>query len=180
MDPISLSLAPLSTMGIIWFVGLFVLLWYVLIKTSSADGFFKYLWVLPIVALISALGYTFVNTWSSELKIEEQQLTLSVPFYSHSWSISEVNWSKVQLVDLTQSSELAISHRENGVGLPEFKLGYFRLKQDFDGKTTALLAITEPRHVLVLPTDNLVVMVSLKHPQQALLLLSPFTDEKQI
>ncbi|WP_133408128.1 hypothetical protein [Parashewanella tropica] len=180
MAPLTFSLAPLSTIGIIWFVGLFLLLWYVLIKTASADGFFKYLWVLPIAVLVSALGYTFVKTWDSTLSIENKQLTLSIPFYGKSWPLDDVDWSKVKLVDLEQESLLEISHRENGVGLPEFSLGYFRLKHAFDGKTKALLAVTDARHVLVLPTKNVVVMVSIKNPQQALLLLTPFTSEEQI
>ena len=105
-----------------------------------------------ITALLVAIALLFVwISWSSSaasVVIEEGALRVAVPIYGRSIAISQLDLQRGEVVELSSASELRPRLRTNGIGLPGYNVGWFRLKNG----SKALLAVTSRQDVLHLPT----------------------------
>ncbi|MBM7070963.1 hypothetical protein SOPP22_02355 [Shewanella sp. OPT22] len=169
MDAFRIPLSDLHTTGLWWFIAILALLLIVLSKGRNALGWFKYLWLTLLAMIFGSLCYVFIHSFKADIEISESNLEFDVPLYSKSIPLRVLDIGNAQIVDLTQSKDFQIKFRQNGIGLPGYQLGYFQLDQPYHGATKALLSVTAPTKVIVLPTkENLLLIFSVDHPQQAL------------
>lgn len=159
------QLAPLTSTGHWSFI--------VLLAILIGLGVFIYLKNMPKVSKAVAIGvllpmvlafsWMFYKVNDAELIISGDTVTLDVPFYGFSLPRREVELAKVERVDWSQTPELKPDLRANGVGMPGFQLGWFRLANE----QKAFVATTSTDNLVLLPTTrNYPLILSLENPEQ--------------
>ena len=79
--------------------------------------------------------------------------------------LARIDWSKARVGDLAQMSDIRTTVRTNGIGLPSYSAGWFRLANG--GK--AMLMVTDASRVIVLPfVDGETLIASVEDPDTAL------------
>ncbi|MEQ8859317.1 MAG: PH domain-containing protein [Pseudomonadales bacterium] len=117
------------------------------------------------IGLATVFAWFAWSTLRMPVSIAEGSLNLSLPFYGRSLPLASLNLEDARIVTIDASSPLRPRVRTNGIGLPGYSVGWFKLK---DG-SKALLALTSRRDVLYVPTtDGFVVLLSPKDPQRVL------------
>ena len=125
--------------------------------------------LIAIIAFILAFALFFawiaLASARMSLVVEEGSLRLRAPFYGRSIPLERLDLASARVVDLDTVSGLRPRSRTNGIGMPGLGVGWFRLQ---DG-TKALLAVTDRRKVLHLPTrDGFDLLASVKEPARLL------------
>lgn len=116
------------------------------IARSENGAWLSFVLVVPLALL---LLFT-VLFWPRKLSVEigSEAVVLRGSIYGRSIAWGELDWEHVRLVDLRREPVLAPVRRTNGVGLPSYRVGWFRLA---DGQR-ALCFLTTPEQVVYLPT----------------------------
>lgn len=92
-----------------------------------------------------------------ELILTDSSLVFRGGFYSRTLPLSRLKLESAQDVSLADRAELAPRWRTNGIALPGFRAGWFRLRNG----DKALLYLTDPFCVTYLPThDGFVLLLS--------------------
>lgn len=119
-----------------------------------------------IAAIMLSIGFLFIwFTYSAShlsVRVEGVSLHIKVPIYSRSIPLSRIDASSAKIVNLDNSSELRPRIRTNGIGLPGYAVGWFKL---YNGEK-ALAAITSRKDVMYIRTyEGYSLLLSLKDPQ---------------
>ncbi|MCU7843522.1 MAG: PH domain-containing protein [Candidatus Thiodiazotropha sp. (ex Monitilora ramsayi)] len=116
-----------------------------------------------ITLTIGALFIWFAFSASSlSASLSQSSLQVHLPIYGRSIPLSALDIDSAKIVDLNHSSELKPRTRSNGIGLPGFSVGWFRLHNG----EKALSAITSRENVLYLKTsENYSLLLSLTEPE---------------
>lgn len=122
-----------------------------------------------LAALMAALALMFAwFMWSASnatAAIRDGALHIQVPLYGRSIAIADLDLDAARVVDVDKSSPLRPRMRTNGIGLPGYGVGWFRLR---DG-SKALMAMTSRRNMLYLPTrHDYVLLLSVADPERLL------------
>lgn len=132
------------------------------IPSSGGNGYLALL-LLPI-ALTVALAAAF---WPRPLRVEVKPDAIQIrgSLYGRSVPRAQLKVSDARIVDLRLERTLAPTLRTNGVGLPNYRVGWFRLR---DGER-ALCFLTHIGSVLYLPTtENYALLISTSSPGELL------------
>ena len=128
-----------------------------------------------IAAITLSIGAAF--TWfaftadSLSVTLDDSALRIDLPFYGRSIPLSQLDVSSAQIVTLNRSSDFRPRIRTNGIGLPGYAVGWFRLRNG----DKALAAVTSKQKVLYLQTtDGYVLLLSLNEPKGFLDKLNEF------
>ena len=114
--------------------------------------------VLIVVACFSASSLHSAH--HAKFNISDKGLTIEGE-YSQSVPLRDLDLSKAEVVDLAQHSELRPELRTNGVGLPGYQAGWFKLRNG----QKALLYLTARNEVVYLPTnDGYTLLLSVADP----------------
>jgi hypothetical protein len=132
---------------------------------------------IAIVAFILAMALLFIwIAWASSrmsVAVENGELHVRVPMYGRSIALAHVDLANASVVDLDASSRLRPRTRTNGIGLPGYGVGWFKLSNG----AKALLAVTDRKHVLHLPTrEGFDLLVSVREPRLVLEQLRSASD----
>ena len=102
--------------------------------------------LVPVVLLLGVLWLS----WPRSLKIEvsPSALRLRGSVYGRVIPRSELLVERLQVVDTRDDSPYALARRTNGIGLPQYAVGWFRLKNG----EKALAFVTQRQKVVHLPT----------------------------
>ena len=139
-------------------------------------GFFIYLYVESVRSLapnkagaqlsgllfmLGLLALAFGGIWFAlhrrVLLLTEHELTLRAGFYGRTLRRSALRPDSALELSLVDRVDLAPRWRTNGIGLPGFRAGWFRLRNN----ERALVLLTDPFHVTYLPTtEGYVLLVS--------------------
>ncbi|GGB68985.1 PH domain-containing protein [Shewanella inventionis] len=163
----SIELAPLGS-GAIYSVialllGLLALTVFIFIKPLPSNA--KYLTLGVMLPLMGLFVFTLYQSFSSAILWDDTQLQVNIPLYSNSFDMSNVDVTQARIINLINEPEYAAKWRTNGLGLPGYSLGWFSL----NNKAKALLSITDPTQVLMLPTaEKTLILVSVIDAEQAL------------
>ncbi len=103
--------------------------------------------LLGVVALFGSIVYSSRNT---RCEVSPGELRIAGNIYGRRIPIEALSPDAAKVIDLRGDPALGISWRTNGVGLPGYGAGWFRLKNG----EKALLFVTDPRRVLYLPTKR--------------------------
>lgn len=111
--------------------------------------------LLGLLAL--ALGAILLALRRHALILTETELIFRTGFYARTLHRSSLRPEAALEISLIERQEFAPRWRTNGIGLPGFRAGWFRLRN----KDKALVYLTDPFHVTYLPTsEGYVLLVS--------------------
>ncbi len=127
------------------------------------------LMLVPIGLLLAAglvfVVYTATSMGRGSVEVSAGSLRINAPFYGRSLPLASVDVAAARVVDLTREDDLRPTLRTNGIGLPGYSTGWFKLR----GGGRALLVVTDKRRVLYLPTrEGYSVLVSAAEPERLL------------
>jgi hypothetical protein len=111
------------------------------------------LWTfIPIIAflllLAGSFGYFLYSSYHTTVEVTSSTLRIKGALYSRSIPLADIVVTDAEVVDLGVTKQFAPKLRTNGIGVPGYQAGWFKLE---NGRK-ALLHVTKKSNVLVLPT----------------------------
>lgn len=130
--------------------------------TSGADP----VGLLAMQALVAlAILGLLLPMWRREVAFDGKHLRVKATYYSRLAALSDFDLAAARVVDTREHVESRPRLKTNGLALPGYWAGHFRLR---DGRR-AFCLVTDPSKVLVLPhADGRVWLLSFEHPQAVL------------
>ena len=111
------------------------------------------LWVVAFflipVLMFAMLGFIFFSLNHTRAEVSPDGLRIRGDIYGRTIAPQDLILDGVREMDLTQENEFRAKWRTNGIALPGYSSGWFRLRNG----EKALLFVTNPRVVYV-PTRN--------------------------
>lgn len=121
--------------------------------------------IIPMVifaGIIIVSGFFLYSSRRTMFTLSEQGLVVSGTMYGRSIAASDLITSKAMVLDLTLDKEYRVKWRTNGVGLPDYALGWFKLMN----KEHALMFVTDKHKVVYIPTrSGFSVLLSTPSPE---------------
>lgn len=118
------------------------------------------------IILVLILGMLFFAGYSSrnmKFVVSDRGLLIKGGIYGRFIPKEEIAVENVKIIDLNISPEYKPRIRTNGIGLPGYSEGWFRLKNN----EKALLFVTSRSSIVYLPTKrNYSVMLSTGNPEE--------------
>lgn len=163
-----ISIVPLAGKAYAWLFGLALgplLLTILVLRLLQPDLRSGMLTAIVGAVLVLALGIGWAMG-GNRLAVADGMVTLQASrFYRMDRPLATVDWSRAQSGDLAQLPDARTTLRTNGIGLPGYSAGWFRLA----GGGRAMLMVTDPSRVIVLPfADGERMIVSVEDPGAAL------------
>ncbi len=137
------------------------------VPAGGGTGWLIFWLTVPLALLLIGLAVSSALLWPRPLSVELTADTLAIrgSVYGRVVPRSELKLDEARVVDLEAEPALAPRLRTNGVGLPNYRVGWFRLR-DWQ---RALCFLTESERVLYLPTTrNYALLLSLDDPSALL------------
>ncbi len=118
--------------------------------------------IAAITLLIGGMFAWFaLSTSNLSTSIEHAALKVNVPIYGRTIPLYKLDVGSAVVVTLDKSSALRPTRRTNGIGMPGYAVGWFRLKNG----EKALAAVTSRANVVYLRTrDGYSLLLSLVEP----------------
>jgi hypothetical protein len=114
--------------------------------------------LMPVLALLGTFAWTSQKT---SFEASREGLRVRDPLYGRRLPLEALRLDEARTVDLGREPSLRPRRRTNGVGVPGYRAGWFRLQ----GGERALLFVTDPGRVLYLPTtQGFAVLLSAREP----------------
>ena len=101
-----------------------------------------------ILGLLLLFGYFAYSARATQFQISSEGLAIRRTLYGRVLPWSSLDVSAARVVDLSRDREWQPTRRTNGVGLPGYQAGWFRLRERGRG----LLFVTDRSSVVVVPT----------------------------
>ncbi|GIU23314.1 PH domain-containing protein [Shewanella sp. MBTL60-007] len=161
------SLAPLTTTGHWSFVALLAILigLAVFIYFKKMPKVSKAVSIGVLLPMVLAFSWMFYKVNDSKLIVSSDTFTLEVPFYGFSLPLSEIDRAEIKRLDLKHEPDFKPNFRANGMGMPGFQLGWFRLANE----QKAFVATTDTDKMVLIPTLlGYPLIVSLDEPDELL------------
>ncbi|MAW28747.1 MAG: hypothetical protein CMP98_08105 [Gammaproteobacteria bacterium] len=126
-------------------------------------------WVMATIAALLLilglfLGWLAFSFGHPSVVLTDEDLRLNVPLYGRTIPNAEIAVNQARIVDLNNEPPLNPRFRTNGIGLPGYRVGWFRLRNG----DRALVAITRPKQVLYVPTRDYSLLLSVAEPEELL------------
>jgi len=124
------------------------------------------LWVLIVlgvvlVGLLVLFGWFVYSSRNTRFEVSPDGLAIRGAMYGRWIALSDLDLERARTLDLERDKEYRFQWRTNGVGLPGYQAGWFKLKGG--GKVLAFL--TDRRRVACVPTrQGYQVMLSVSDP----------------
>ncbi len=139
-----------KALGVLSLIGTALLLLGVfMFAYTFVDGTKASLLLAAIICLPIALGFlwlSFAQTQSSII-LTDTELLFNVPVYGKRFAFSEIEVDQIQTANLSSDRGVRLFVRSNGVGVPGYQLGWFRLRD-----TRKALAAVTGDDVVIIPT----------------------------
>ena len=135
-----------------------------IVPASNTPLVFLTLVMLLLLALMVVFVYFGFLSKQMTFNVTSEGLTVSGWPYGRTLSLDKLDVDGAAVVSL-KGTPYAPRFRSNGVGLPGYKLGWFRLENGERG----LLFVTEPERVVYLPTlEGYSLLMSVAEPEALL------------
>ncbi len=124
------------------------------------------LWVLLVIGVLMLAGVAFFaliayGSRHSSVEVSDAGLRIQALFYGREIPFTSLLIEAARPLDLVKEKEYAPVLRTNGIGLPGYSAGWFKLRNG----QKALAFVTDRRRVAMIPTrDKYLVMVSVPDP----------------
>ena len=125
------------------------------------------LWVILALAAVLAAAVAILLVLAVTLRhgaveVSAEGLRLRVPLYGRQLPMRALLLDTARPVNLTAEHDLGLEWRTNGIGLPRYQVGWFKLRNG----DKALAAITDPERVALIPSrEGFSLLVSVGDPQ---------------
>jgi hypothetical protein len=122
--------------------------------------------LIPTAILVlgasALLAYALWSARHTRFVVSSSGLQIQGDIYGRTIPFNQVIQDEVRVVDLTTDTDLKPGWRTNGIGVPGYKSGWFRLRNG----DKALLFVTDLRRVLAIPTrEGYTVLLSAQDPE---------------
>jgi hypothetical protein len=173
MHIISLSaLGPSALYSLIGLlVGLLVIAVIVLRKPMPNNA--KHASMGILLAVFGVFILTLYQSYNSQLEWDDNSVSFNVPLYSQDFTVSDIDWQASYIADLAIQTQLQPKWRINGLGLPGYALGWFKLQNGNKALLSVVAAENGTQKVVIVPIidKDYVIMISVEQPDTALALL---------
>ena len=126
----------------------------------------KALWSIAAVAvlllaLLLLFGFFALSSRATRFELSPEGLAIRRTLYGRTVPWPSLDVARARVVSLRDAPELQPTLRTNGLGLPGYQAGWFRLRREGRG----LLFVTDPTRVVALPTrDGYTLLLSVREP----------------
>ena len=118
---------------------------------------------LLLLALIVLVAAFYASSKRAGFAINNDELEIRATLYSRKVPLAEIRREGIEPVDLEEDAGLKVKWRTNGIALPGYSEGWFRLK---NGKK-ALLFVTDKKKLVLVPTvHDYIIIVSPADPAE--------------
>lgn len=125
----------------------------------------KIRFILPFCAVGMLLACWLVyKQETATLEIKNDTLIVHAGWYSQKIPKTKLRLEEARFINLEEERQLQPVVRTNGTGAPGLSAGWFRLRNG----DMAFLLVTRKDNVLYLPTQDYILLVSLKQPEEFL------------
>jgi hypothetical protein len=134
--------------------------------TPASSGTVVSLWLICAVLVATALMFVLV-AWSAthgSFTVSNDELQPRIPIYGRSIPISNLDLVHARVLDADDAAAIRESVRTNGVGMPGYAAGWFKLASG----SKALLAVTRGPVLFIPTSEGYSLAVSVAHPDAAL------------
>ena len=132
-----------------------------LIVPARSSAFFLFMGLF-IGGLILLFGYIGYSSRFTRFEVSDRGLTIAGTLYGRTIPWEEIDREGTRVLDLGDSPEYRPTIRTNGVGLPGYQAGWFRLR----GAGRGLLFVTDRERLVVVPTRlGYSVLLSPREPE---------------
>ena len=132
-----------------------------LIQPKEGTGFIPIIMVvLMLVIIIPLIILTFgilSSIKNTTLTLTEKELIIKSTFYGRKIPLENIMIDGIKGISLDEDTDYDLSIRTNGTAIPQFKSGWFRLKN----REKALVFITDKDSVALIPTKDYVLLFSM-------------------
>ncbi|MDR1363435.1 MAG: PH domain-containing protein [Spirochaetaceae bacterium] len=115
--------------------------------------------IIILVGLIILLPAVFYSMRNTSLSLTNKEIIIKSAIYGKKIPLKNVIIDGIKKINMNEDNEYNISIRTNGIGLPNFKLGWMRLK---NGKK-ALVYLTDRNSVVLIPTNEYLILFSMEN-----------------
>ncbi len=170
-----LSTLDSATSGIFLSMLLGVVLVLVLLMVKPLPKKAKYASAGMVIAVLGLLSWVFYKAHDTSVRLTSSTMLVDIPLYRVELPRQSLVPTEAKIVSLGGDDAPKLSYRSNGVGMPGYSLGWFKLADASDRTDKALLSVTGDGQVLVLPTtEGYLLILSLEQPEALLAsLLTP-------
>jgi len=132
-----------------------------LIQPKEGTGFVPILMIgLMLVIIIPLIILTFgiiSSIKNTTLTLTEKEIVIKSAFYGRKIPLENIMIDGIKRVSLDENTDYNMAIRTNGTALPQFKSGWFRLKN----REKALVFITDKNNVALIPTKDYLLLFSM-------------------
>ncbi|MCE9680315.1 hypothetical protein LZP69_14240 [Shewanella sp. AS1] len=126
-----------------------------------------------VLFVLGLLTWVYYQAQNANVTVRDGQLELNIPLYGTQLPLASLTLAEARIIDLGDSDTSELFYRSNGVALVEYRLGWFKLKDERFGSDKALLNVTGSRHILMIPTsEGYLLILSVTQPEALLAALS--------
>jgi len=130
--------------------------------SGRAMGYFT-LFAVLMLGMAAMFGYFALASRSAQFELSANGLAIRSAVYGRTLAASALLPEQATVVDLRSDRELQPTLRTNGIGMPGYAAGWFRLRKG----EKALLFVTDPSRVVYLPTrEGYSVLLSVTEPER--------------
>jgi hypothetical protein len=141
---------------------------FAIVPASSGPLWFAIILGIVLLGLWALGGYIVYSSRHVTFEIADQHLRIRGDLYGRRLPLNSLILDQAEVVDLTARRELQFRWRTNGVSVPGYNSGWFRLRN----RTKSLAFVTDRRQVVVIPTrEGYTLLMSVAQPQEFLVKL---------
>jgi uncharacterized membrane protein len=118
----------------------------------ASSGPYIFIWIFSVILIAVIALFVFIGYSSRHVSFEvsDQGLRISRALYGRFIPREEIAVGGVKILNLTVDAEYKPKLRTNGIGLPGYAEGWFKLQN----KEKALLFVTDRSSVVYIPTTK--------------------------
>lgn len=131
----------------------------------ASSGPYIFTWVLSIflIAVVAVFVFISYSARHASFTVTDDALRIRASFYGRTIPRSDIVADGVKVIDLNVDSGYMPRIRTNGIGLPGYAEGWFKLAD----KEKALLFVTDRSRVVYIPTTgNYSVLLSVREAEE--------------
>ena len=134
-----------------------------IIPASSGPYIFIWIFGLILIALIALFIFIGYSSRHASFEVNDQGLRISRALYGRFIPREEIAVDGVRVMNLDTDSGYRPKSRTNGIGLPGYAEGWFKLQN----KEKALMFVTDRSRVVYIPTTKgYSVMLSVREAEE--------------
>ncbi len=134
-----------------------------IVPASSGPYIFVVVISIIMIGVLGLMGYIGYSVKNTRFELSDGGLRISGTLYGRFVPRANIDSAGAKIIDLRVDQEYRPGMRTNGVGMPGYSAGWFRLKN----REKALLFVTRESNVVYIPTtQGYSLMLSVRDAQE--------------